>query len=126
MQIAEFTPLSTLRSFDITRVKQMPAPKSPHIEFPVIIDLISHFVALANLHSHKPSWVLDSSTSTDVSTMAEAVFLRPIDRLGEVPLSLLVRLDFKVAARAAMLRPTRPFSWVAPRACATSAKLTAR
>ena len=92
----------------------------------MIIDLISHLVALADLASHTPSWVLDCSTSTAVSTMAKDAFSRPMDRLNGVPLSLLVRLDFEVAARAAMLRPTRPFSWVAPRACATSAKLTAR
>eukprot|EP00964_Phaeocystis_antarctica_P041007 scaffold23460_cov69-Phaeocystis_antarctica.AAC.7 len=58
--------------------------------------------------------------------MAEDAFLRPIDRLGGVPLSLLVRLDFEVADRAFMARLRRPFPWVAPRACATSARLTAR
>eukprot|EP00964_Phaeocystis_antarctica_P074153 scaffold45542_cov63-Phaeocystis_antarctica.AAC.1 len=58
--------------------------------------------------------------------MAGDAFWRPMGRLNGVPWTLLVRLDFEVAARAAMLRPTRPFSWVAPRACATSARLTAR
>ena len=42
---------------------------------------------------------------------------RPLDKLNSLN---------EVLARESMLRASWPFSWVAPRACATSARLTAR
>ena len=117
----------------------------------VILDLISHHIALVDPTPHTSSWVLDTSTSTAVSTMAGDAFLRPLDGLDDVPLELLVRplvkLDVEASARAAravvmrfslkletgeasarveMLRRSPPLPWVAPRACAKSARLMAR
>eukprot|EP00964_Phaeocystis_antarctica_P108444 scaffold73035_cov68-Phaeocystis_antarctica.AAC.8 len=83
--------------------------------------------------------------------MAGDAFLRALDGLDDVPLELLVRplvkLDVEASARAAravvmrfslkletgeasarveMLRRSPPLPWVAPRACAKSARLMAR
>ena len=134
---------SAVENSSDARAAPMPAPSPRPTSLlspptPVTVDLISNAAPLVDLTSHGCStsshtlhrlsisphtsfWVLDTSidvSSTALSTLAEdapwRLLIRPLGRLNE-PVD-----------RAFMMRLRRPFPWVAPRACATSARLTAR
>ena len=57
-------------------------------------------------------------------TLAVVAFLRVLDRLNDS--DRLNYLDRRNETNFVMRLRQRPFPWVAPRACATSARLTAR
>ena len=74
-----------------------------------------------------PPGKLNEAIDRPLGKLNEAID-RPLGKLNEAidrPLGKLNSLN-EVLARDAMLRASWPFSWVAPRACATSARLTAR
>eukprot|EP00964_Phaeocystis_antarctica_P002105 scaffold1104_cov67-Phaeocystis_antarctica.AAC.1 len=101
-------------------IVQVSSDYGPHLT------LFAALIAIAR-PSHTPSWVLDTSTSTAVSTFLRLP-IRPLGRLKEAIDRTLGKLNLlkEASERDAMLWRSWPFPWVAPRACATSARLTAR
>ena len=87
--------------------------------FPMDSSLASHyFCSACRISSQMSSLVLGHSivtlTRTALDTLAESALVRPSRSTNE-PVDKFF-----------MERLSRPFPWVAPRACATSARLTAR
>ena len=120
-----------VRAHLITSAQQKPFPiafRSPIVQVPSDGRLhLTLFVARADPAPHTPSWVLDTSTSNALSTFLRLP-IRPLGRLNGTigrTLGKLKPVD-KASERDVTLWRIRPFPWVAPRACATSARLTAR
>ena len=122
-----------VRAHLITSAQQKPFPiafRSPIVQVPSDGRLhLTLFVARADPAPHTPSWVLDTSTSNALSTFLRLP-IRPLGRLnGTIGRTLgkqLLKPVNEASERDAMLWRSWPFPWVAPRACATSARLTAR